>query len=335
MSSVKNRLFLGNVPKDMGKPEIEGKLRKACMGVENVEMLPGNGTDANRGFAFVEFYNHAAAEAGRRALAPPGFTLNGRSLSVAWAEPKKEDPSLIATAEIKSIYVTKLPPSANSENLKNLFSCHGTIERIAIPPPKRTPHPEFAFIHFTSRESALSAVEACQATPPELDGNALGVAMARAQPDTRNHSYASMSGRGRGSGRGGMYTGGPSGGRSGVMPYGGSPYGGMAGPDFSRMAMVPMMLPNGQVGYVLQEGPQGMDPAMAGYGPVRGGGPGGGYGYQPPLVDTVAAMVGEVAEGVAAGDTWVVVGATTAATSHIEDTRASFPIPPLNHMQRS
>mmetsp|Transcript_5747 Transcript_5747/g.16126 ORF Transcript_5747/g.16126 Transcript_5747/m.16126 type:complete len:474 (-) Transcript_5747:128-1549(-) len=282
ISSVKNRLFLGNIPKDLTKSFIEEEVKKACVGVEAIDMLPGHGTDGNPGFAFVEFYNHAAADMGRRALGPPAFTLNGKTINVTWADPKKEETTSVSPSEIKSIYVSKLPAGANSEKLKELFSCHGAIERVAIPPPKRTPHPEFAFIHFTERSSALAAVKACEETPAELDGTTLDVAMARTQPEARPYGYSSqMSGRGRGSpGRGGVYYGSGAPGR-GSMPPPANPYsGGMMGADFSRMAMVPMMLPNGQVGYVLQEAPYGMDPSI-GYGPVRGGGAPGGYGGPP------------------------------------------------------
>lgn len=43
----------------------------------------------NRGFCFVECYNHAAADLARRTLSRPDFKLKDRSLTVTWAEPRR------------------------------------------------------------------------------------------------------------------------------------------------------------------------------------------------------------------------------------------------------
>lgn len=48
-------------------------------------------TNQNRGFGFVEFYNHAAAEAARRRLSRPDFRIHDRQVTVTWAEPKKNE----------------------------------------------------------------------------------------------------------------------------------------------------------------------------------------------------------------------------------------------------
>lgn len=42
----------------------------------------------NRGFLFVEYYNHACADYARQKLSSPDFKVDGSQLTVSWAEPK-------------------------------------------------------------------------------------------------------------------------------------------------------------------------------------------------------------------------------------------------------
>jgi heterogeneous nuclear ribonucleoprotein R len=51
----------------------------------------------NRGFLFVEYYNHACAEYARLKLSSRNFKVDGSQLTVSWAEPKGQtDPSSAA-----------------------------------------------------------------------------------------------------------------------------------------------------------------------------------------------------------------------------------------------
>ena len=43
-------------------------------------------SDRNRGFAFVEYYNHACAENAKRLLSLPGFKLGTNIPTINWAE---------------------------------------------------------------------------------------------------------------------------------------------------------------------------------------------------------------------------------------------------------
>mmetsp|Transcript_32124 Transcript_32124/g.76363 ORF Transcript_32124/g.76363 Transcript_32124/m.76363 type:complete len:615 (+) Transcript_32124:105-1949(+) len=383
LSSVKNRLFVGNVPKDMSKESVEEAVKDVCVGVEvcsptrplhrragpvdglarrrgflprrhppslervpnwrwrrilgdgpggrwspggvprkwawaftdaftvgglarppqSVEVLLAPDSNLNRGFAFVEFYNHAAAEAGRRALSPPGFVLKGRNLTVTWAEPRKDQSSALsgppaaaaASDGVKAIYISRIPEDITTKQLEDVFGHFGSIERVAIPPSKKSSKPEFAFVHFHDRTSAVRAVESCKANPPRIGGVTVDVAMARSQPEHRSQppagrgggppprssygqSYGDMGRRGQGP----MY--------GASLPHSGGPVIDPAGMDFRGMTMVPMILPNGQVGYVLQEAPPqyGGSAYMRGrgssYGPMRNSSSYGGMGgpYNPP-----------------------------------------------------
>eukprot|EP00873_Tetraselmis_striata_P003237 jgi/Tetstr1/423501/TSEL_014178.t1 len=257
ISEVKNRLFLGNLRKDMTKEDLQAMISGVARGLEDVEVLPTKvAGDHNRGWCFASFYNHHTADAARKALSPPGFQLHGRPLTVKWAEPKARDEPFASSEPVRALYVTKLPPGANNENLSEIFSPYGTVERIAIPPPKQSAHAEFGFVYYQQRQSALDAAAAMEADPPALLGNRLVVQMAKAQMAPKRPGDYDSAGRGGYGGRGR----GPPGGR-GYLGGRGPSYPSaapmMMDPsrmDMGGMTMVPMMLPNGQVGYVLQEG---------------------------------------------------------------------------------
>mmetsp|Transcript_27935 Transcript_27935/g.49937 ORF Transcript_27935/g.49937 Transcript_27935/m.49937 type:complete len:465 (-) Transcript_27935:646-2040(-) len=271
ISSVKNRLFLGNVPKDMSKEDIHAALSTAAPGLEDVEVLPTKvAGDLNRGWCFVTYYNHQAAEVARKALLPPGFMLRTSGLTVTWMEPRQQDETRESDEPVRAIYVTKLPPGANTENMKAVFSAFGAVERVAIPPARNSPHPEFGFVYFTERESALKAVAAMETSPPIMLGVKLQVSLARAQMARRPP--------GQDGGRGGFGRGQPMFGRGQPMRgyMGGRGAGYPAGPiidpsslNMQNMTMVPMMLPTGEIGYVLQEAqgmaPPAFNPAQPGY----------------------------------------------------------------------
>jgi heterogeneous nuclear ribonucleoprotein R len=42
----------------------------------------------NRGFAFIEYYNHACAEYSRKMMSNPEFKLDDNAPTVSWADPK-------------------------------------------------------------------------------------------------------------------------------------------------------------------------------------------------------------------------------------------------------
>ena len=92
VKSVDNcRLFVGGLPKNKSKQEIESELHKYVDGITDV-ILYSSVTDKakNRGFAFVEFQNHRSAAMARRKLIPGGVQLWGHQIEVDWAVPENE-----------------------------------------------------------------------------------------------------------------------------------------------------------------------------------------------------------------------------------------------------
>eukprot|EP00877_Chromochloris_zofingiensis_P001788 jgi/Chrzof1/1160/Cz01g42230.t1 len=317
-SQVKNRLFIGNVPKAMKAEEISDVLKKAVVGVQEVDLMmdkevPGQ----NRGFGFIGFYNYACAEAARKKLGDSEFIIGGRPVTITWAEPRREDDQ----QKVKSIYVGNLPPTVTDTKLRDIFGAYGEIEKVMLPPSKDDPTKfrDYGFVHYTERASALKAVTQAEVDKPTVDGKEVHVAMAKPPSDysqaggqgggagygqTRgyggqygqqgggyNRGYGQQGGRG-GAGRGG-YSQGTTGGYSGrgggqrqgrgygsggyrsydnydgdygegYDDYGDEGYsgggGGYATAGYGAaayaagnpgMTMVPMMLANGQMGYML------------------------------------------------------------------------------------
>lgn len=258
-SQSRYRLFVGNIPKIWDNEELEKALADKGAGIESVD-LPKDlqNSNRNRGFAFVEYHNHACADKARRNLSLPGFKLGGNTPTISWAEPRggSDNPTM---SQVKVVYVRNLPDNATQEELCKLFEHHGEITKVVLPPSKPgQAKRDFGFIHFADRSSALKAIEKTEKY--ELEGRVLETSLARAPPEKRETLYQPL--------RGGLlphYQSRAGYGYSGSHMYGaaGSGFGSSRGygqpviygrgPAPAGMAMVPMMLPDGRVGYVLQQ----------------------------------------------------------------------------------
>ncbi|XP_062191779.1 heterogeneous nuclear ribonucleoprotein Q [Phragmites australis] len=259
LSQAKHRLFVGNVPKGLSEEELRNIIQGKGPGVVNIEMFKDqHDPSRNRGFLFVEYYNHACADYARQKLSSPNFKVDGSQLTVSWAEPKGSTDPSSAAAQVKTIYVKNLPENASKEKVKELFEKHGEVTKIVLPPAKAGHKRDFGFVHFAERSSALKAVKGSEKY--EIDGQVLEVSMAKPLADKKpDHSHRPGGGPNYPlPPYGGGYMGDPYG------AYGGGPaynqpmiYG--RGPAPAGMRMVPMVLPDGRLGYVLQQ-PGGMPP---------------------------------------------------------------------------
>ncbi|CAL9098558.1 unnamed protein product [Musa textilis] len=255
LSQAKHRLFIGNVPKSLAEDELRKILEDSGPGVEHIEMFKDPQNPArNRGFLFVEYYNHACAEYARQKMTNSNFKIDGTNPTVSWADPKNSADSS-AAAQVKAIYVKNLPENVSSERLKELFERNGEVTKVVLPPAKAGQGKrDFGFVHFADRSSALKAVKATEKF--EIDGHVLEVSLAKPQADKKPEHGAKP----------GLIPNLPS-----YPPYGysGDPYGAYGGgygaagfgqpmiygrgPMPPGMRMVPMMLPDGRLGYVLQQ----------------------------------------------------------------------------------
>ncbi|CAD7698385.1 unnamed protein product [Ostreobium quekettii] len=204
--------------------------------------------------------------------------LKDRILTVTWAELRKNDGD---QEKVKSIYIGNLPHTVTEEKLKDMFKAYGEVERIVLPlGTDGHKYREYGFVHYTDRAWALKAIEAAGQERPVLDGRELSVALAKppvvSEPrapglDSRGRVPASAGSRGPGgrnrplarAGHRGMGGGYPDAfeGYGGYGGYGGGEYGGggfggyaaAGGYEMGGVSLVPMYLPNGQVGFVFQQ----------------------------------------------------------------------------------
>uniref|UniRef100_A0A7C8ZXT6 RRM domain-containing protein n=1 Tax=Opuntia streptacantha TaxID=393608 RepID=A0A7C8ZXT6_OPUST len=256
LSDSKHRLFIGNIPKSWSEDQFKKVIHDVGPGAEIIDLKqdalnPGR----NRGFAFIEYYNNACAEYARQKMSSGSFKLEGNTPTVTWADPKSA-PDSAAAAQVKALYVKNIPDSATPEQLKELFQRHGEVTKVVLPPAKGGQGKgNFGFIHFAERSSALKAIKDTEKY--EIDGQALEVTMAKPQTDKKSETAASFNTAPNylppqaygfaGNPYGAMGAGyGAAGGYQQPVIYG-------RGPMPAGMQMVPMVLPDGRIGYVLQQ----------------------------------------------------------------------------------
>ncbi|KAI8022357.1 Heterogeneous nuclear ribonucleoprotein Q [Camellia lanceoleosa] len=259
LSESKYRLFIGNVPKSWTDDEFRKVIEETGPGAENIELIkdPQN-PSRNRGFAFIEYFNNACADYSRQKMSTVNFKLDGNSPTVSWADPKSTPDNSVAASQVKALYVKNIPENTPLEQVKQLFQRHGEVTKVVMPPSKSGGKGDFGFVHYAERSSALKAVKDTE--KHEIDGHVLEVCLAKPQSDKKfDGSNPHNSGLhpnyiphpGYGGFPGNPY--GPLGSGYGVATGFQQPmiYG--RGPMPAGMHMVPMVLPDGQIGYVLQQ----------------------------------------------------------------------------------
>ncbi|CAN1309484.1 Heterogeneous nuclear ribonucleoprotein Q [Linum perenne] len=248
LSETKNRLFVGNIPKNLTEDQFRTVIEEVGPGAEVIELIkdPLN-PSRNRGFAFILYYNNACAD----------FKLDGNTPTISWADPKASPDHSAAASQVKALYVKNIPENTTTERLKELFIRHGEVTKVVMPPGKAGKR-DFGFIHFAERSSALKAVKDTEKY--EIDGQSLEVVLAKPQADKRSDGAYLY-----GAGMPPAHVATPSYGAFAANPYGsmGGGFGAASGfqqpmiygrgPMPSGMQMVPMVLPDGRVGYVLQQ----------------------------------------------------------------------------------
>ncbi|XP_059503292.1 RNA-binding protein 47 isoform X3 [Stegostoma tigrinum] len=172
-SSVDNcRLFIGGIPKMKKREEILEEISKVTEGVLDV-IVYASAADKmkNRGFAFVEYESHRAAAMARRKLMPGRIQLWGHQIAVDWAEPEIDvDEDVMET--VKILYVRNLMIETMEDTIKKVFSQFnpGCVERV-----KKIR--DYAFVHFTTREDAVHAMEKLNGI--DLEGSYIEVTLAK------------------------------------------------------------------------------------------------------------------------------------------------------------
>ncbi|VDM12032.1 unnamed protein product, partial [Wuchereria bancrofti] len=189
VSVANTRLFIGNIPKSKSKEEILAEFKEHTEGVTDciIYSSPDAGESRkNRGFCFLDFCDHKTASDAKRKIHAGKLRPWNSDLVVDWAE-QQEEPDEETMAKVKVLYVRNLKEAVTEEQLKEMFSAYGEVDRA-----KKIR--DYAFIHFMEREPAIKAMEALNGT--ELEGIAIDISLAKPQSDKKKM----MRGRGRGFG---------------------------------------------------------------------------------------------------------------------------------------
>lgn len=89
MAELKNRLFVGNLPRSLHIQDLEAFFQQELKGIQDFDS-PRNG-NGNKGYAFIEFYNFTAANQAKDRLQSSSFHILNYStpVSVRFAEPRR------------------------------------------------------------------------------------------------------------------------------------------------------------------------------------------------------------------------------------------------------
>ncbi|KAG8195858.1 hypothetical protein JTE90_008550 [Oedothorax gibbosus] len=174
--SVDNlKLHIKGVPCHMTTTQVYEEMCRITPGVARVYLYPNLADPSrNRGFTFVEYENHHAADIARRILYSPGTLLFGKIVPdnfVNWAklEPEVDEECLRA---VTSLYARNIPLHVGEWELKKIFSLNGKFVVQKVRKIKN-----FAFVHFFTREEAENALQ--HFNEFILDGSVLEVMWAK------------------------------------------------------------------------------------------------------------------------------------------------------------
>ncbi|KAK6139844.1 hypothetical protein DH2020_026419 [Rehmannia glutinosa] len=273
-----SEVYLGGISQDTS----ENELKRFCESigeVTEVRIMKGKDTNGNKGYAFVMFRSKELASRAIKELNNTEFQGKKLKCSTSQAKHKlfignvprnwgKEDvekvvskvgPGVIVVelVKVKAVYVKNLPKNVTQDQLKDLFEHHGKITKVVLPPAKPGQEKSrYGFVHFAERSSAMKALKNTEKY--ELDGQVVECSLAKPQADQKTDGGSNSH-------------------KSAILPtypphvgYGlvGAPYGalgaGYPGAGFAQpliygsgappgMTMMPMLLPDGRVGYVLQQ----------------------------------------------------------------------------------
>ncbi|GAB2235883.1 hypothetical protein Droror1_Dr00026328 [Drosera rotundifolia] len=290
-----SEVFLGGIPTDA----TEEDLRNFCKSVGElveVRIMKSKEAGENKGYAFVMFKTKELASKAMEKL--NNTVLKGKKIKCSssqakhklfignipkdWGEEELRNAvtgvgpgvTKIELLKVKAIYVKNLPKDVSPEMLKEIFSRHGKVTNVALPPAKAgQENSRYGFVHFAERASAMKALQNTERY--ELDGKVLECSLAKPQADQRSSggsnshktpilpTYPPHVGYGLVGGLGAGFA-------APALPhqmfYGANPAG---------LPMTPILLPDGRYGYVVQQPPmqQHTPPQQKG---ARGGGRGGG-----------------------------------------------------------
>lgn len=200
--SVYTNVFVKNLDENMDDAEVEkiftpfGKITSAMVGRDET-------SGRSKGFAFVNFETHAAADAAVNAL--NGTELNGRALFVGRAQKKAERAEELRRqfeAEKMersnkfvgvNLYVKNLAESIDEEKLRHEFSPFGTVVSCKVMVDEKAVSRGFGFVCYSNSEESARALG--EMNGRMLVGKPLYVAFAQRKDERRTQLEAQFSAR--------------------------------------------------------------------------------------------------------------------------------------------
>ncbi|KAF3501189.1 hypothetical protein F2Q69_00039429 [Brassica cretica] len=260
-----SEVFIGGLPRDVGEEDLRD-LCEAIGEIFEVRVMKDRDSGESKGYAFVGFRTKdgktircSLSETKNRLFIgniPKNWTEDEFRKVIEEVGPGVENIELI---KVKALYVKNIPENTSTEQLKELFQRHGEVTKIVTPPGKGGKR-DFGFVHYAERSSALKAVKDSERY--EINGQPLEVVLAKPQAERKHDSSYT-------------YGAAPA---PAPAPFALPTFGGFAAPAYGAMGsglgiagsfsqpmiygrgsmptgmqMVPMLLPDGRVGYVLQQ----------------------------------------------------------------------------------
>ncbi|XP_037496676.1 heterogeneous nuclear ribonucleoprotein Q isoform X3 [Jatropha curcas] len=273
-----SEVYLGGLPHDATEEDLK-RFCESIGEVTEVRIMKGKDSGEAKGYAFVTFRSKELASKAIEEL--NNTELKGKKIRCStsqanhrlfignvprsWEEEdmkkvvQKIGPGVISVEllKVKAVYVKNLPKDITQDRLRQLFERHGKVTKVVLPPAKAGHEKSrFGFVHFAERSSAMKALKNTEKY--EIDGQVLDCSLAKPQADQKSSggpnsqksvlhpTFPPRLGYGVVEGTYGALGGYGAAGFAQPMIYG-------RGPTPTGMAMMPMLLPDGRIGYVLQQ----------------------------------------------------------------------------------
>jgi len=149
ISPKTSEIFVGGLPSKMNADDVKAYFGK--FGKVKAVRLMRYKDMKSRGFGFIRF---CTREAAIRVLTSGTLEISGKAIECKIAVDKHNSPMLLVTSICKRIYVGKLPPTVQANDLEVYFESFGTVVSVRIITAQQSGKSRgFAFVTFASETS--------------------------------------------------------------------------------------------------------------------------------------------------------------------------------------
>ncbi|KAG0238234.1 hypothetical protein BGW42_006514 [Actinomortierella wolfii] len=141
-------VYVGGIPSDATMEDVLNLVKTGM--VEHAKMLP------EKNCAFISFMDGNAASLFHHEATTRKFTINGQEIKVGWGKASPVPSHILQAVQqnaTRNVFIGNVDSSVTEQMLRDDMSQYGTIDTIKILRDK-----SIAFVHFTSIQSAIKAV---------------------------------------------------------------------------------------------------------------------------------------------------------------------------------